>query len=87
MGLFLRFSTRLVLIPYTTDSDEDEEHTTTTTPRTAGDCDEEPTTQYSTPDEDMDEDLITDLDVLAEVTLASKPSSFFFTCAFSVFSN
>lgn len=72
-----------MLIPYTTDSDEDEEHTTTT----PSGCDEDPTTQSSIPDEDMDEDLITDLEVLAEVTLASKPSPFFFTCAFPVFSN
>jgi len=46
-----------------------------------------PPAQTSIPDEDMVEELITglDSDVLAEVTLASKPSLFHFICAFSVF--
>lgn len=42
-----------------------------------------PLVQTSIPDEDMEE-LITDLDVLAEVALPSKPSSFHIICNISV---
>ena len=43
--------------------------------------------QTSIPDEDPLEEIVTDLDAVAEVKLGSKPSSFHFFYKFSVFSD